>query len=330
MPERSPDNYSQPHTDLHADRLFVHDTALIATSVQLQTCAPYCIEIGAGVVIGEGCWLHACSGDIIIESGTVLGVGVLIVGWAKVGALALIGSAVTLFETTIEPGTTIAAHSVHGLPERAVPLTPGVTDPTNEVDNLIDPWDDEPTPDSSQETSTPAVPPPALPSNQTPVPSPSEPPTPPQASNLHLTLMSGVFIQNWQRPKTNADMTREVQPDHGTAQPNETFTHPEPSQPTTPLEDRAAETSTATSTPDDSIAHASTIQAETPNPMQDESPQPNASQPIDPAIEARPAASNPEPPPESPQPRSQNVYGRQHVNRIIDSILQRHHPDTST
>ncbi|NJN61778.1 MAG: hypothetical protein HC795_09830 [Coleofasciculaceae cyanobacterium RL_1_1] len=142
MPERSPDHYPQTNAAIHTDLFCIHNTALIATSAQLQASAPHRIEIGAGVVIGEGCWLHACSGDIIIESGTVLGVGVLIVGWSKIGALSIIGSAVTIFEATIDSGVTIATHSVRGLPEREISLAPPVTDTFQEVDNLTDPWDD--------------------------------------------------------------------------------------------------------------------------------------------------------------------------------------------
>lgn len=323
MPERSPDNYPQAHTETHTDRLFVHDTALIAASAQLQTCAPYSIEIGAGVVIGEGCWLHACSGDIIIESGTVLGVGVLIVGWGKIGALSLIGSAVTLFEATIAPGTTIAPHSVQGLPERDVSLAPATTDPTDEVDNWwIDPWDETPSPESSLKDNDPVISPHPPSVDQNPPPTSHPPLSPPQTSSFNPGLTSGSFIRSWKRPAANPDIHTDLPPDSLGATPNEPIANRNFSDSAPAIVDPVDETSLS----DAPIAHPSSIHPVTSDSRQTEDPPNNESLQDEPTIKDRLEPPNLEP----PTPRPQNVYGRQHVNRIIESILRRHNPDTST
>lgn len=323
MPERSPDNYPQAHTETHTDRLFVHDTALIAASAQLQTCAPYCIKIGAGVVIGEGCWFHACSGDIIIESGTVLGVGVLIVGWGKIGSLSLIGSAVTLFEVTIAPGTTIAAHSVQGLPEHDVSLAPAITDPTDEVDNWwIDPWDETPSNESSLKDNDPVISPhpPSVDQNPPPTSPHSLPPL--QTSSFNPGLTSGSFIRSWKRPVATPDVHADLPPDNLEATPSEPIANRNPSDSDPPITDPVDKTSL----PDAPIAHSSRIYPVTSDSSQTEDPPNDEPLQGEPTIEDRPEPPNLEP----PTPRPQNVYGRQHVNRIIESILRRHNPDTST
>jgi hypothetical protein len=323
MPERSPDNDSQTNAQIHTDHLFVHDTALIANSAQLQTTTPHRIEIGAGVVIGEGCWLQACSGDIVIESGTVLGVGVLIVGWGNIGALSIIGSAVTLFETAIESGSTIAAHSVQGLPERdlPLPLTASVPDIANEVDNLADPWDDGSDADAEAEDNQSSVSSnsgaieeetrPVDPISVTPTP-----PTPQSDSSFKVPLTSGAFIRSWKRPPTapvvDTKSPVEAQNIHST--------NPSPVDPTPAQADGIT---TAPGSPSEKVSPTST---ETVLPSSEKSDNHHFHEPQndDPAIEAiieetivTQSIS-----------KSKSVYGRQHVNRIIDSILRRNTPET--
>ncbi|MGD1901302.1 MAG: hypothetical protein ACFB9N_03590 [Geitlerinemataceae cyanobacterium] len=140
MPGRPSDN----RLENPPDRVCVHATATVSPSAVLQAELEYSIEIGAGASVGEGCWLHAYSGDIKIESGVVLGSGVLIVGWSEVGELSTVGASTTLFETAIAAGSAISAHSVLGVPERPIALVPAAADFSDEVDNLPDPWSERP------------------------------------------------------------------------------------------------------------------------------------------------------------------------------------------
>ncbi len=334
MPERSPDNHSQANAEIHADRLCIHDTALIATSAQLQTSAPYRIEIGAGVVIGEGCWLQACSGDIIIESGTVLGVGVLIVGWSKIGALSIIGSAVTLFEAAIDSGVTISAHSVHGLPERDIPLTCPVADTPQEVDNLADPWDD-PEPSSvnrhnstiEEETSS-ADPIPETPPATSPAPQPN--------SGLKIPFTSSPFIRSWKRPTVDPVVNTASQADELTDRPMN-FS---PVDPTPPKIDSVIDSVVdgAINGKQKSANDIPPSHSEIANPAkQDAAPLDSGKNDDRPVDEPHNNDSANDSATEEiieeitithSISQSQNVYGRQHVNRIIDSILRRNTPET--
>lgn len=322
MPERSPDNYSQSNTAIHTDRLVVHDTALIATSAQLQASAPHRIEIGAGVVIGEGCWLHACSGDIIIESGAVLGVGVLIVGWSKIGALSIIGSAVTIFEAVIDSGVTIATHSVRGLPERDISLVSPVADTFQEVDNLTDPWDDaDPfSANSSGETIETQIPVAA----PIPAPTPAPIPTPQPASGLKIPLTSSPFIRSWKRPTVDPVVNPVSLPaepsDHPTPPPAVERTPP---QTNVTIDEKTASVNDTQPPPSDTapptaqdVVSADSEQHNNPRIDQPQNPEAGTTEIIEEITITRSIS----------QPH--NVYGRQYVNRIIDSILQRNTPET--
>ena len=92
----------------------IHPTASLAPGVILQA-APDCrIVIGADVCIGMGVIINASQGFVEIESGAIVGSGVLIIGACKIGNNACIGTAVTIFQTDIEPMTVIEPGSVLG------------------------------------------------------------------------------------------------------------------------------------------------------------------------------------------------------------------------
>jgi len=319
MPERSPDNYFQASANIQADRLCVHHTALIAASATLQATLPYCIEIGAGVVIGEGCWLQACSGDIIIESGAVLGVGVLIVGWSEIGTFSLVGSGVTLFEVAIESGTAIAAHSVRGLPTRDLPQNSPLTETTNEVDNLPDPWDEHPSSIGLQDgmgaaQTQPLEPEPIRPEFKpesiTPEPIQPEPIQP---------IHSGVTIQPQARPGLNTPgLSTPLQINHPSTSTPFIRSWKRPPAETQPEPSPATRSSTSPAVADRSSPQANQPPEEASTHRPAEEPpcdQPSIESTIDPAVVPKPTS------------QTTNVYGRQHVNRIIDSILRRNTPE---
>jgi carbon dioxide concentrating mechanism protein CcmN len=72
------------------------------------------IIIGSGVCIGMGSILQVDAGTLQIESGANVGAGFLMVGAGKIGANACIGSATTVFRSSVEPGIVVPPGSVIG------------------------------------------------------------------------------------------------------------------------------------------------------------------------------------------------------------------------
>lgn len=91
----------------------IHPTASLAPGVILQASPNSRIVIGADVCIGMGVIINACQGSIEIDSGAILGAGVLIIGESKIGNHACIGTSTTVFQASvaamavIEPGSII-------------------------------------------------------------------------------------------------------------------------------------------------------------------------------------------------------------------------------
>ena len=94
--------------------VIIHEGAVVAPGTILQA-APNCrIVIHSGACIGMGTLINAYKGDIEIESGAMLGAGVLIVGHSKIGQNVCLGSCTTVINRSIESGTTIEAGSLVG------------------------------------------------------------------------------------------------------------------------------------------------------------------------------------------------------------------------
>ncbi|MGA1410690.1 MAG: hypothetical protein ACO37W_13255 [Prochlorotrichaceae cyanobacterium] len=87
---------------------------VMGSGVILQANPGYCIRLHDGVCLGLGVILHASEGNIIVSPGAILGAGVLVVGWAEIGTRACIGSAATLFKTTIASGQMVTPGSLLG------------------------------------------------------------------------------------------------------------------------------------------------------------------------------------------------------------------------
>ena len=109
------------------DRIYVSGDVTIDPSVALAPgtiiqAAPHCkVIISAGACVGMGTVLNACTGAIEIESGAVLGAGVLIVGEGKVGRNACVGTVTTVFQANIAAGEIVAPGSLIGDTSRSVP-----------------------------------------------------------------------------------------------------------------------------------------------------------------------------------------------------------------
>lgn len=94
--------------------VIIHPTASIAPGVILQAAPNSSIVIEAEVCIGMGAIINAYQGLIKIESGAILGSGVLIIGAGKIGTNACIGSATTIFNASVSPLTVIVPGSIVG------------------------------------------------------------------------------------------------------------------------------------------------------------------------------------------------------------------------
>ncbi len=92
----------------------IHEGAVVAPGTILQAAPNSRIVIREGACIGMGTLINAYQGDIEIQSGAMLGSGVLVIGQSKIGKNACIGSSTTIINTSIEPGTTIKAGSLIG------------------------------------------------------------------------------------------------------------------------------------------------------------------------------------------------------------------------
>ncbi|MBD2183088.1 transferase [Planktothrix sp. FACHB-1355] len=107
----------------------IDPSAAIAPGVLLIADANSHIIIAARVCIGMGSIIDARNGTLEIEAGALLGTGVLVVGKGKIGAKACIGSAATIFNTSIAPRQAVPPGSIIGdssrpLKEKPIPEVP--------------------------------------------------------------------------------------------------------------------------------------------------------------------------------------------------------------
>jgi len=104
------------HGEVHLD-----PQAVVAPGVCLIANPGSRIQVGAGVCLGMGTILHAHGEGIVLETGVIVGAGGLLIGTVRVGAQSCIGSASTVYNTTIAPGQVIAPGSLLGETGRATP-----------------------------------------------------------------------------------------------------------------------------------------------------------------------------------------------------------------
>ena len=111
----------------------IHPTASIAPGVILQAAPDRRIVIGADVCIGMGVIINACQGSIEIESGAIIGSGVLIIGGCKIGNNACIGTAVTIFQASVDAMKVIEPGSVLGDRSRQISIDDNASSEGNAV-----------------------------------------------------------------------------------------------------------------------------------------------------------------------------------------------------
>jgi carbon dioxide concentrating mechanism protein CcmN len=108
----------------YSGEVIIHASAVIAPGVIMQAAPNSKIIIGSGVCIGMGSILQVDTGTLEIESGANLGAGFLMVGAGKIGTNACIGSATTVFRSSVKPGEVVPAGSVIGDSSRTVGASP--------------------------------------------------------------------------------------------------------------------------------------------------------------------------------------------------------------
>lgn len=92
----------------------IHPSAVLAPGVILQAAPNSQIIIGAEVSIGMGTVITAYQGSIDIANGATLGAGVLIIGAGAIGSNACIGTATTIFNSSVDPMAVIPPGSLIG------------------------------------------------------------------------------------------------------------------------------------------------------------------------------------------------------------------------
>ncbi|MGK7888283.1 MAG: hypothetical protein AB4042_03050 [Leptolyngbyaceae cyanobacterium] len=112
----------------------IHPSAAIATNVVLHANPGSTIEIGSGVVLGQGSIIHAYDGSLVLEAEVTLGTQVLLFGSGTVGSHSCIGSMTTLMgHIQVEPGTSVPPHSLQGAPDPITVAPPPNVDSSQNI-----------------------------------------------------------------------------------------------------------------------------------------------------------------------------------------------------
>jgi carbon dioxide concentrating mechanism protein CcmN len=160
-----PPLHPQPHRDIYVSGdVTIHPSAAIAPGVLIQAEAESRVVIGSGVCIGMGSVIHAHDGLLEVQSGAVLGAGVLLMGTSQVGAGASIGASSTILDSTIaaqtivQPGSLIGDRSRQEAVEELPTTDPQPEDPESISDNGFSHNGDGTIPESNSEATPEAVP----------------------------------------------------------------------------------------------------------------------------------------------------------------------------
>lgn len=100
----------------------IEPRSAIAPGTILQAAPNSRIIIRAGACIGMGSVIQSYQGTIEIETGAILGAGVLVIGHSKIGSYACIGTATTIFEAEVAAQEIVPAGSVIGDSSRQVKI----------------------------------------------------------------------------------------------------------------------------------------------------------------------------------------------------------------
>ena len=98
----------------------IDPTASLAPGTILQAAPNHKIVIGADVCIGMGVIINAAQGSVEIDSGAIVGAGVLIIGASRVGSNCCIGTSSTIMQVNVAAMVVIEPGSILGDSSRQV------------------------------------------------------------------------------------------------------------------------------------------------------------------------------------------------------------------
>jgi carbon dioxide concentrating mechanism protein CcmN len=162
----------------------IHPSAVVATGVIFKAAPNSRIVISQGVCIGMGAILQVDGGTLLIEAGVSIGAGFLMVGAGTIGANSCIGSATTVFNSSVAPKQVVPPGSIVGDQSRVIseshpqPALPS-TQPKLQLEPQLedDLWAESPT--NQQPESKPEIKPETNKNNLTPVSNSEEQLSPP-------------------------------------------------------------------------------------------------------------------------------------------------------
>ena len=146
------------HVHVSGD-VIIDPQAAIAPGTIIQAAPDSQIIIRAGACIGMGSIIQSYQGTIEIETGAVLGAGVLVIGQGKIGSHACVGTATTIFAASIQAQEIVPPGSLIGDPSRQVALEScsEVPEPEELESSSPNPEPEENTINSDQIESEPEV-----------------------------------------------------------------------------------------------------------------------------------------------------------------------------
>ncbi|AFY99762.1 carbon dioxide concentrating mechanism protein [Calothrix sp. PCC 6303] len=98
----------------------IHPSAVVAPGVIFQAAANSRIVISQGVCIGMGAILQVDRGTLLVEAGVSIGAGFLMIGSGTIGANSCIGSATTVFNSSVAPKQVVPPGSIIGDQSRVI------------------------------------------------------------------------------------------------------------------------------------------------------------------------------------------------------------------
>jgi len=110
------DSCNSPQVDRRYGRVDLAASGTISPDAILGADPGCRLVIGPGVCLGSGVLIRASQGDLVIDTGASLGMGVLVVGRGRIGRYACIGANSTLINPEVADRQVLAADTLLGDP----------------------------------------------------------------------------------------------------------------------------------------------------------------------------------------------------------------------
>ncbi|MEB3251238.1 MAG: hypothetical protein VKO01_03755 [Cyanobacteriota bacterium] len=130
------DSCNSPQADRRYGRVDLATSGTISPDAILGADPGCRLVIGPGVCLGSGVLIRASQGDLVIDAGASLGMGVLVVGRGRIGRYACIGANSTLINPEVADRQVLAPGTLWGdpsVPQSSVTSNGPGTDPESVV-----------------------------------------------------------------------------------------------------------------------------------------------------------------------------------------------------